>query len=250
MAIIDLGAIEQILKEQNLYSDHLISTGESAIQALTMKVEATRWCLGIATEELQYHSTTSNGTIINKFNAYDADSPETENANLQPNYQPGAPNQHGFVQLPHAGEGWIANGGSPSSQQWGQPRVIQALVAIAKEWKRRGYGSLVYGDISLQYGGPFPPHISHQFGVDIDIRPIGINDSHVNNVTTVNSRHYDRTRTRELIQLIQNNGIIPVSKDSKTGVWNIGFQDPILISEGLTVNWRGHEDHFHVRFVR
>jgi hypothetical protein len=45
--IIDLGAIEQILKEQNLYNDNLSNKGESTERNLAMKVEATRYALGL-----------------------------------------------------------------------------------------------------------------------------------------------------------------------------------------------------------
>jgi hypothetical protein len=245
----NINKIEQILKTENLYSDTLSSkTSEVIKQELAAKVESQKWCLGIDTN-LNYHTDISgvlqkyqnqNSTVQPNFSS---GAPETHNASY--NYDPKSPNQTGFVMMPERGPGWVSNPGSPDSQRWGAPKLIEALIAVAAEWKRRGNTiPLVYGDISLARGGSFPPHVSHRDGVDIDIRAIGNVDGRV----VYGGTNYNRNKTRELIKLIINNGILPVA--IKDGRPQIGFQDPVLINEGLTLDWSGHKDHLHVRFIK
>jgi hypothetical protein len=127
----------------------------------------------------------------------------------------------------------------------GSTKLIEALVVVAAEWKRRGNTMpLVYGDISLRYGGHFPPHVSHREGIDVDIRPIGYKPGR----SIYGGTNYNRAKTRELIKLIINNGVLPVGMANNK--IQIGFQDPVLVGEGLTLDWSGHKDHFHVRFTK
>lgn len=199
-------------------------------QELAAKVESQRWHLGLITT-LNYH-TNING-ILQRIPTDGYNIPETDDAQ-EVTYN--IPKSGQFARLPERGYGWISNPGSPDSQRWGRIEVIQALIAIAKAWKDQGnILPIVYGDISLKNGGPFPPHVSHQSGIDIDIRPIGFTAGRV----TVTS-NYNRAKTRQFIGLLMQNGLVAVDK--------IGFQDPIFVAEGLTLNWNGHKDHLHVRF--
>lgn len=210
---------------------------------LGIKREAQLWCLGLYKQDLEYHIDT-NG-ILSTLDAYRpiATSQATYNNDVEtedlPNdYSPGSPNETGFVLLPSKGPGWTS--AVPDIWRWGTPRTIEAMVAIAKEWKARGGPTLVYNSISLPHGGKFPPHVSHRKGVDFDMRMIRKDGG--TGSTTIYKKEYDRVRTKELIQLIKANGIATVTK--------IGFQDPTFVAEGLTLNWSGHDNHIHVRFAQ
>lgn len=220
------------INTDNLFSSNLTNQNEETFsELLASKIESQKWCLGIDTT-LTYH-TDINGILqrseIGSFREIETD--DSTERNSQPTIQSG-----NFILLPQTGYGWISNAGSPDSQHWGEPRVIQALIQIAKTWKDLGNTlPLVYGDISMRNGESFPPHKTHKKGLDVDIRPIGS----VPGGVTIYS-NYRRDKTRELISIIRKNGIALVDV--------IGFQDPIFVSEGLTRNWKGHLDHLHVRF--
>jgi PKD repeat protein len=137
---------------------------------------------------------------------------------------------------PRQGNGYYSY--VPTSMQYGQQKTIDSLIRIANEWynlhpngPRIGIGS-----ISFEGGGPFPPHKSHQTGMDVDIR-VMLSGTEGN--VRWQDPNYDRDLTRELIQLIRQNGNI------KT----IYFNDPQLISEGIVKYWPRHDNHLHVRFA-
>jgi hypothetical protein len=246
--MIDPEDIEKLILSKNLFSNNLsITSNETILNNLYAKVEAQKWCLGLD-GDLSFYSDVSGvlqripqpGTVDP--NVY-SEIPETDN--VKRDYIPGKPNQSGFVLLPARGPGWMSNEGTPDSQRWGVPKLIEALVVVAAEWKRRGNTMpLVYGDISLRYGGHFPPHVSHREGIDVDIRPIGYKPGR----SFYGGTNYNRAKTRELIKLIINNGVLPVGMANNK--IQIGFQDPVLVGEGLTLDWSGHKDHFHVRFTK
>ena len=240
MSYLDLNEVRSLIGK-GLYSNTLSENGETFEKHLEAKAEAARWCLAIG-DNLQHHTVNAQGILerVKKLAPAYMTSEEVNNLSetddLTNDYAPGQPNITGFVMMPERGPGWISNPGSPDEQRWGQPKIIQALVAIAKEWQVRGnYLPIVIGDISKPQGGHFPPHVSHRFGIDVDLRPIGYEKGRV----TVTS-NYNRSKTREFIELIKRNGIATVKA--------IGFQDSGFVSEGLTLNWKGHKDHLHVRF--
>lgn len=80
----------------------------------------------------------------------------------------------GFINLGTSGYGWTSY--RPSSELWGTPRMIYGLRSIARRW-HDGYPgvkgkTITVGGISLMNGGYFPPHQTHQHGVDVDLTPI------------------------------------------------------------------------------
>jgi len=100
------------------------------------------------------------------------------------------------------------------------------------------------GDISKQGGGKFPPHKSHQKGIDVDVRPIRKDCARKG--VKVGDKQYDRERTLLLVLLFYILCDVDV----------IGFQDATLEKEveqyiGDVVRaWKGHADHLHVRLKR
>lgn len=123
---------------------------------------------------------------------------------------------------------------------WGTAEAIAVLEAVGRSTVALGYGRVAVGDISFEHGGDIPGHVSHERGLDIDVRPM----RRANDQCTWGSRWtfstYDRTATRALIKKFR--ALAPGH------IKLIYFNDPVLIREGLTRWYSGHDDHIHVRF--
>lgn len=140
--------------------------------------------------------------------------------------------------LPASGRGYTTyNRESGGADQYGRASTIRALQDLGQSWAGRHPNAPIgVGDISRRGGGRFPPHSSHQRGIDVDIRPFTRDGRQV--PTNINDSNYDRGLTRELIQMIKQKYPNAV----------ILFNDPQLIREGLAVYEDGHHNHLHVRF--
>jgi len=91
------------------------------------------------------------------------------------------------------------------------------------------------GDISLLGGGDISGHVSHEKGVDIDVRPL--RDDWAEEGVLWTDSVYSRERTQELIDLFWANSHLAVDR--------IFFNDEA--TQG-TQPWLNHDNHFHVRF--
>ena len=139
-----------------------------------------------------------------------------------------------------AGEGYTSY--SPQSNQYATARTIKAIQLLGQEWakihpeaKNNSGWQIAVGDISLSGGGEFPPHSSHQDGTAFDVAPIRRDRADL--PTNVNDSSYDPAITRNLVQTIKR--LYPNS--------TILFNDPALISEGLTQQYSGHDNHLHIQ---
>jgi hypothetical protein len=123
---------------------------------------------------------------------------------------------------------------------WGTSAAIGQLEAAAARFIKLGFGKVVVGDVSFQHGGNIPLHETHEQGLDVDIRLIRKNEDQCRWGTNYHWSTYDRSATRALIKAIRATapGHIKV----------IYFNDPVLIGEGLTKWYTGHDDHIHVRY--
>jgi peptidoglycan hydrolase-like protein with peptidoglycan-binding domain len=141
--------------------------------------------------------------------------------------------------LPAEGRGFTTYRREPGgADQFGRASTIRALLALGEAWaQRHDRPRIQIGDISRRGGGPMAPHSSHQRGIDVDMRPMR-SDGAEAAVRWDNPAAYSRALTREMVQLIRANN---------QGV-SVFFNDPTLISEGLTRRLAGHDDHLHVRF--
>jgi len=111
-----------------------------------------------------------------------------------------------------------------------------AAAAVAQLEQATGYG-----DAGFEHGGDIPGHGSHENGMDIDIWPIRTDNAQCTaGRITWESSTYDRAATRQLVQAVRAAGGGHVKF-----IW---FNDPTLISEGLTANWPAHDNHLHVRY--
>lgn len=125
---------------------------------------------------------------------------------------------------------------------WGTASTTRIIELAGAAMVRAGHGRVAVGDVSLEHGGPIPGHISHRTGLDVDLRPM----RRANNQCTWGGSYrlttYDRAATRALVRAI---------RDLAGGhVKLIYFNDPVLIAEGLTSRYPGHDDHLHVRFCQ
>ncbi|CAA9891953.1 hypothetical protein METHB2_530028 [Candidatus Methylobacter favarea] len=151
--------------------------------------------------------------------------------------QQGGPNPEVNTLMPKDRPGFFCR--KPDSRRWGLPETIIALTLIAQRWffaHPKG-PRIVISDISKRGGGDIDPHKSHKKGLDIDIGLMR-NDNKESG-TACSESHYSRTLTKELIDLIINNGILPVKT---IGFCDRGISDPKLS------RWSGHHNHLHVRF--
>jgi peptidoglycan hydrolase-like protein with peptidoglycan-binding domain len=123
---------------------------------------------------------------------------------------------------------------------WGTGAAIGQLEAAARVFVARGHGRVSVGDVSFEHGGNIPLHQTHEVGLDVDIRPIRKADNQCTWGTNWHFTTYDRTATRQLINDIR--------AAAPGHVKLIYFNDPVLIREGLTTHFAGHDDHLHIRY--
>ncbi|NLD70774.1 MAG: hypothetical protein GX644_18430 [Limnobacter sp.] len=147
------------------------------------------------------------------------------------------------VELPLAGPGFYSydrdldSDGSGRPHQFGRPETIAAVKAIGAAWQRRHPNGprIGIGHLSLRGGGPTPGHQQHRTGLEVDVRPVR-NDGREAAVTRSDST-YSRTLTRELVELMQSNRVLPVYK--------ILFNDTAIPG---TRTASGHDNHLHLWF--
>lgn len=143
------------------------------------------------------------------------------------------------TRLPESGVGFTTyNREIGGADQFGRASTVQSLIELGASWAVDHPNTpFAVGDMSRKGGGPFPPHASHRDGRDADLRPLTKNG--VNQPTNIHDGNYSRERTTELVKLI-------LSKFSGVKIF---FNDPKLISAGLTRHAAGHDNHLHVRFA-
>lgn len=143
----------------------------------------------------------------------------------------------GFIQLPSSGPGFYSY--TYSYRQWGTPSMIYGLTSVGQSWKNKhpSWPKIGIGDISLKNGGYFPPHVSHQTGKDVDIRPVS-KTGYVGPLT-IYSGLYSSYRNKDLItQHIKQ----------KMNVNIILFNDPNIYGPlWYVIYYVNHHHHMHVR---
>ena len=172
--------------------------------------------------------------------------------------------EHG-IQLP-PGKGYTVKWPAGA---WGTAETIRAIQQAVARYKRKmpGGPKVHIGDISKKGGGPFPPHVSHQYGRDVDVGYVLkgklANETRFRNA---NARNLDVARTWALVEAFLATGRVKyIFMDlkiqkllyeyaRKKGVSEMRldeiFQYPRRRRHGIIQHWRGHVNHFHVRFER
>ena len=136
--------------------------------------------------------------------------------------------------LPRSGEGFRTY--SSPDRQYGTESVVNELRTSSAEWARRGGSPVNIGDVSKPGGGDIAGHETHEQGRQVDIRPFRRDGG--NAPVTWQSRAYDREQTRSYIEFM---------KDRNPGT-TVLFNDPVLVKEGLTQKYEGHDNHLHFSF--
>ena len=108
----------------------------------------------------------------------------------------GSTNSHGFAQLPSSATGifWYC---PYSTHHWGVPRIISKILTMGRQWAPHRIGS---GDISLPYGGYFPPHATHQDGRAADFEPMTTSGS--GGATSVGYSSYSTYYNQKFVNLM------------------------------------------------
>jgi hypothetical protein len=170
------------------------------------------------------------------------------------------------VQLPD-GAGYVIK---RPQLAWGTPRTIHVLREALRSYAREvdGGPAVHVGDISRREGGPLPPHLSHRHGLDVDIGYV-LRGEQADALRFVRAHagNLDRARTWALVEILLESRAVgwmfmdyevqrllyehakaSGASDDQLGSW---FQYPHgnRAMRGIIRDWRGHDDHFHVRFV-
>jgi hypothetical protein len=135
----------------------------------------------------------------------------------------------GYVQMPASGVGFYAY--SSSGRRWGRPTLVYGIIRAGVKWQQARMPRMGVGEISLMNGGDISGHVSHERGVDVDMRLV--RDSGEGPVNRFQGA-YNRTRTGNLIRLFKRE--IPTQL--------VLFND---LRVGGVLYWPNHDDHFHLR---
>lgn len=122
---------------------------------------------------------------------------------------------------------------------WGTAEMTAVLEAVGAAMVGAGYGRVAIGDVGFEHGGDIPGHITHEVGLDADIRPMRKANDQCSSPSRWHLTTYDREATRALI--------LAIRAAAPGHLKVILFNDPVLIAEGLTVYRSAHDDHLHVR---
>lgn len=166
------------------------------------------------------------------------------------------------------GPGWMIK---TPAYAWGTKRTVHRLREALRNYARVAEGGpdVHVGDISKSGGGPFPPHLSHQAGRDVDIGYVlHGKDADVTRFVRAHSGNLDRARTWKLIRamletravawifidydvqkMLYDEALRAGASEDALDTW---FQYPHgnRAMHGVLRDWRGHDDHFHVRFAQ
>jgi peptidoglycan hydrolase-like protein with peptidoglycan-binding domain len=123
---------------------------------------------------------------------------------------------------------------------WGTGAAIGQIEAASITMVNAGLGRIAIGDIGLEHGGDIAGHETHERGLDVDVRIMRRDRKQCSWGGNYRMAVYDRTATRTLIRAIR--------AAAPGHVKLIYFNDPVLIREGLTRWYAGHDDHLHVRY--
>lgn len=133
-----------------------------------------------------------------------------------------------------SGTGWY-HFNDDGNDDWGTANAIAQFKKVAADWNALGYGVRIgVGDISLQHGGYFSPHESHQNGLDMDIRCILTSGE---GPCDWRNAGYSRARTQKLVDLLYATGQVE----------RILFNDPNV---SRVTYYSGHDNHLHVDWKR
>lgn len=184
---------------------------------------------------------------------------ETNNTNNHHNFDPDQPNDNPSLALGLPYNGTLAGGINICDENtgyyhfygtdpvdhddWGTLDLIQCIEATGRRWDEDYNFRFGFGDMSLQNGGSFPPHASHQNGLDMDMRYIRTDGQQLPLDISTQSSLYDVEATVNLMNfLIQESSITVTDIFVDTNYAQIVNQTGNILQHAS-----GHTNHFHVR---
>ena len=113
------------------------------------------------------------------------------------------------------------------------------------------WGRVTMTDFNTEHGTPTPGHSSHIYGMAIDVRPMhnswdwpwGCMPSN-----TYYSGSYDQFRSRVYLTHSWNVAAEQYGLIYTQQLQLVYFNDPVLINEGLSTYWAGHDNHYHLHY--
>lgn len=133
-----------------------------------------------------------------------------------------------------SGTGWY-HYNDDGNDDYASANAIAQLKKVAADWNTLGYGVRIgLGDFSLEHGGYFSPHSSHQDGLDTDLRCVLTSGE---SPCDWRNSGYSRARTQKLVDMLWATGQVE----------RILFNDPNVT--GVTP-YSGHDNHLHVDWKR
>ena len=152
---------------------------------------------------------------------------------------------------------------------WGTANSIRVIQSAVASYKRKmpGGPKVHIGDISRRGGGKFRPHLSHQHGRDVDIGYVLRGKyAHEERFRSASEDNLDVARTWTLIKaFVDSDEVTYIFMDyriqkllyeyAKDHGYNEDTLDELFQyprgrgrTHGLIRHWKGHVNHFHVRF--
>lgn len=177
--------------------------------------------------------------------------------NPTPVITPPGSDQSVSVRLPQA------TGLSPHCEPgcYGTAKMISGLVGMGEDFSAyyKGQKTMSIGGISKQGGGYFPPHVSHQKGIDADITfqhgsggfDVAANSMIVASVVRKlpDFMKFGHVNGRQYILVDQSkHAAIGYGLDQLAAQGNL-TTDQAAMGKKLLVHWPNHNDHFHVRIL-
>ncbi len=156
-----------------------------------------------------------------------------------------------------------------SAAAWGTAGTIRDIQAAVAAYQRKmpGGPKIHVGDISKRGGGKFGPHLSHQHGRDVDVGYVLKGDlANETRFRSANANNLDVARTWALIKaFVDTDNVTYIFMDYRIQKLLYEYAKSKGVDEdtldelfqyprgrgrthGLIRHWRGHVNHFHVRF--
>lgn len=164
------------------------------------------------------------------------------------------------------GPGWMIK--TPAFA-WGTRRTVHRLRESLRAYVRVAQGGpdVHVGDLSKAGGGPFPPHLSHRTGRDVDVGYVLTGrEADIARFVRASAANLDRARTWKLVKsMIDTRAVAWIFMDYRVQalLYEYALQDGTpretleslfqyphgdRAMHGIIRDWRGHDDHFHVRW--
>ncbi|MGB2716773.1 MAG: penicillin-insensitive murein endopeptidase [Vicinamibacterales bacterium] len=133
----------------------------------------------------------------------------------------------------------------PNTDNWGGCETMIDLIEwVGEEWSATNTTRMGVGDISREGGDDFPPHDSHQNGLDVDVRYMRNDGNEIPLNVAQNPSAYDQSETIELLNIWMLSGMVDrVWVDKAAGINPLDFPGMTVIVDDTGE----HANHIHIR---